>query len=178
LGQINWDNWVIGFFVKNPNYPITQLIVLRTLVLSLDAKLNNDISPINRESFLLMKKDKVISRINNTFNPPFFERKQLNLQRNLQSQTPRCAKMFTVRILIFQSSLIFLLFFSSLLTSFFLSWKNSQKRLNQIASKCKLNNFCIHLSAKFCSRMLLYGHENISDQKNSQLFQRSPGEFS
>jgi hypothetical protein len=32
LGQINWDNWVIGFFVKNPNYPITQLIVLRTLL--------------------------------------------------------------------------------------------------------------------------------------------------
>jgi hypothetical protein len=32
LGQINWDNWVIGFFAKNPNYPITQLIVLRTLV--------------------------------------------------------------------------------------------------------------------------------------------------
>jgi hypothetical protein len=34
LGQINWDDWVIGFFVKNPNYPITQLIVLRTLGLS------------------------------------------------------------------------------------------------------------------------------------------------
>jgi hypothetical protein len=31
---INWVKLIgiIGFFVKNPNYPITQLIVLRTLI--------------------------------------------------------------------------------------------------------------------------------------------------